>query len=88
MELVRAGRTPEELSQEFEPSGQTIRNWVPQADRDQGVRSEGLTTSEEDELRRLLRGNKILRQQKEILKKAAAWFAWESGSIPCRDSSS
>lgn len=43
VELVRAGRTPEELAEEFEPSAQTIRNWVKRADLDQGVRSDGLT---------------------------------------------
>jgi transposase len=41
IELVRAGRTPEELAREFEPSAQTIRNWVAQADRDGGVRTDG-----------------------------------------------
>ena len=49
--LVRAGRTPGELSREFEPSDQTIRNWVNQADIDEG-RREGLTTAEREELRR------------------------------------
>jgi transposase len=88
IELVRAGRTPEELAEEYEPSAQTIRNWVTQADRDTGARKDGLTTDEKDELRRLRRENKVLRQEKEILKKAAAWFARESNSIPDRDSSS
>src|SRR5437870_5196030 len=37
LELVRVGRTPEELSREFEPSAQTIRNWMRQADRDRGT---------------------------------------------------
>ena len=46
IELVRAGRTPEELAREFEPSAQTIRNWAAQADRDEGRRSDGLTTEE------------------------------------------
>lgn len=88
VELVRAGRSPEELAEEFEPTAQTIRNWVKQADLDQGVRSDGLTSSEREELRRLKRENKQLRMEREILKKAAAWFARESGSIPKRDSSS
>jgi len=86
--LVRAGRTPEELAEEFEPSAQTIRNWVSQADRDQGIRTDGLTSEEREELRRLRRENKQLRMEREILKKAAAWFARESGSIPGGDSSS
>jgi transposase len=86
--LVHAGRSPEELAAEYEPSAATIRNWVTQAARDQGLRSDGLTSAEKDELRRLRRENAVLRQEKEILKKAAAWFARESNSIPSRDSSS
>jgi transposase len=88
VELVRAGRSPEELAREFEPTAQTIRNWVKQADLDEGRRSDGLTTDERAELRRLRRETKQLRMEREILKKAAAWFARESGSIPGRDSSS
>ena len=53
IELVRKGRTPEELGRQFEPSAQAIRNWVRQADRDDGRRQDGLTTVEQDELRRL-----------------------------------
>ena len=44
VELVRAGRSPEELAREFEPSAQAIRNWVAQAERDEGRRSDGLTS--------------------------------------------
>ena len=55
VELVKAGRTPEELSREFEPSAQTIHNWVKQVDLDAGVRSDGLTSLEREELRRLRR---------------------------------
>jgi transposase len=88
LELVHAGRTPEELAEEYEPSAATIHNWIAQANRDQGRRTDGLTSAEKEELRRLRRENKILRQEKEILKKAAAWFARESSSIPDRDSSS
>ena len=85
--LVRAGRTPGELSREFEPSDQTIRNWVNQADVDDG-RRDGLTTAERKELRHLRRECRILRQEKEILAKAAAWFAEETGSTPRRRSGS
>lgn len=88
IELVRAGRSPEELSREFEPTAQSIWNWVRQAERDQGVRQEGLTTDEKEELRRLRRENRVLREEKEILKKAAAWFAEETGSTPRRRSGS
>ncbi len=88
VEWVRAGRTPEELSREFEPTAQSIWNWVRQAERDQGVRLDGLTTDEKEELRRLRREVRVLREEKEILKKAAAWFAEESGSTPRGRSSS
>ena len=88
IEMVRAGRTPEELAERFEPTAQTIRNWVAEAERDAGRRSDGLTTEERDELRRLRRENKVLREEREILKKAAAWFARETGSIPSKDSGS
>jgi transposase len=74
LELVRAGRTPEELSKEFEPTAQTIRNWMKQADLDSGQRHDGLTSAEKAELARLRKDNKRLRQEREILKKAAAWF--------------
>lgn len=82
IELVRSGRTPEELAREFEPSAQCIRNWVKEDARVQGLRSDGLTHAEREELKRLRRENKILRQEKEILKKSAAWFARESSSLP------
>lgn len=88
VEMVRAGRTPEELSREFEPSSQAIRNWVRQADRDEGRRDDGLTSSEREELARLRRENRVLREEREILKRAAAWFAEETASTPKRRSGS
>ncbi len=87
VELVRAGRTPEELAKEFEPSAAVIRGWAKQASIDGGER-DGLTTEEREELRRLRREVKVLREEKEILKKAAAWFAQETGSVPKPPSSS
>jgi len=88
VELVRSGRTPEELAREFEPSAQSIRIWVRQADRDDGRRADGLTTLEREELRRLRRENRQLREEREILAKAAAWFARETDSVPPKSSSS
>ncbi len=82
IELVRAGRTPEQLAQEFEPSAQTIRNWVHQAERDAGQRSDGLTTPEREELTRLRRELRQVKLEREILAKATAWFARETGTIP------
>ena len=88
IELVRSGRTPESVGREFEPSAESIRNWVRQADRDEGLGEDGLTSAERDEVRRLRREVKQLRVEREILKKAAAWFARESGSVPGDSSSS
>ncbi len=82
VELVRSGRQLEELAREFEPSAQSIRNWVCQADLDEGRRSDGLTSEEREELGRLRREVTRLRQEREILAKAAAWFARETGSVP------
>ena len=88
VELYRAGRKFSELAREFEPSEQTIRTWVKQSDLDAGSRTDGPTTQERDELRRLRRENRTLRLEREILKKAAAWFAREAGTVPERDSNS
>lgn len=88
IELVRSGESPEVLAKRFEPSAQTIRNWVRQAELDAGRRQDGLTTEERGELRRLKRENRTLREEREILKKAAAWFARESDSIPTKSSDS
>ena len=68
--------------------GAGIRNWVAQQERDAGERADGLSSDERGELRRLRRENKQLRIERDILKKAAAWFARESDSIPERGSSS
>ena len=86
--MVRAGRTPEELAKEFEPSAESIRNWVNQADRDDGVRADGLTSAEREELARLRRENRQLKQEREILAKAAAWSAQETGTVPKKYSGS
>jgi transposase len=86
--LVRAGRSPEKLAEEFEPSSMTIRNWVKQADRDEGRREDGLTTDERKELTRLRRENRQLQIERDILSKAAAWFARETDAIPPASTSS
>ncbi|MCK2212428.1 IS3 family transposase [Actinomadura sp. ATCC 31491] len=77
---MRAGRTPEELAKEFQPSAQSIRTWVRQADLDDGRRQDGLTSVEKDELARLRRENKILREEKEILRKAGGFLRAGDGS--------
>jgi transposase len=86
--LVRAGRTPEELATEFEPTAQSIRNWVVQSERNAGRGDGGLTTAEREELNRLRRENRQLRVEREILSKAAAWFARETNAIPAKGSGS
>ena len=88
VELVRTGRSPRELAREFQCCDQTIRNWVRQADRDEGRREDGLSTDERAQLGRLRRENRQLREAREILKKAAAWFARETGSVPGKSTSS
>ena len=88
VDLVRAGRTPEQLSREFEPTAESIRNWVKRADLDTGRRTDGLTSDEREELSRLRRENRQLKQEREILSKAAAWFAQETGTIPKKPSGS
>lgn len=85
--MVRAGRSPEELAREYEPSAQTIRNWVARDDLDHDRGGE-VSPDERTELLRLRRENRILREEREILKKAAAWFAEETNSTPSRRSSS
>ncbi|GAB3977002.1 hypothetical protein GCM10029978_065460 [Actinoallomurus acanthiterrae] len=75
MELVRATQFRIDWAAEFEPTAQSIRNWVAQADRDDGRRKDGLTSAEKDELARLRREVRQLREVREILKKAAVFFA-------------
>lgn len=77
-ELVRLvreeGRTPGDLAREFEPSAQSITNWVGQAEIDDGAKP-GLSTDEQAELKRLRSEVRVLKMEKEILEKAAAFFA-------------
>ncbi len=85
--LAQAGRSVEDLAREFEPCAATIHGWVKQAKRDGGRRSDGLTSQEQEELRRLRRENRQLRQERDILAKAAAWFA-QSDAMSSRSSHS
>jgi len=88
VELARAGRSVNELALEFEPSASAIRYWLKRAGLDYGLRSDGLTSDERVELNRLRRENRVLREEREILAKAAAWFATETGTVPSRRSNS
>ena len=82
VELVRSGTPIGEVVKRFEPSEQTIRNWVAQAERDAGRGDGGLTTAEREELRELKREVRRLREERDILKKAAFFFAGETKSTP------
>jgi transposase len=86
--LARSGRSAKDLAREYEPSEQTIRNWVKQAELDDGSRSDGLTSDERQELGRLRRENARLKEEREILSKAAAWFAQETTEKKSKRSSS
>ena len=77
VELVRAGRSPEELVKEFEPTAQSIRTWVNQAEADEG-RGDGVSGAERAELAALRREVRQLREEREILRKAAVFFARET----------
>jgi transposase len=80
VDLARSGRSPASLSKEFGPTAWSISLWVRQDKRDAGKGDGGLTTAEREELSRLRRENRKLKEEREILSKAAAWFATESGT--------
>ena len=85
--LARAGRSVEDLAREFEPCVATIHSWLKQANRADGHPRDGLTSAEHEELHRLRKENRQLRQERDILAKAAAWFA-QSDVTSSRSSSS
>ena len=78
IELLRAGRTPRELAESLGVSQQTLRNWRRQEQLDRHERDDGLTSDERDELRRLRKENARLTQERDLLKRAAAFFAKET----------
>ena len=81
VQLVQGGdRSQREVAEEFGISTDSVRRWVQQAERDQGSRQDGLRTSEREELSRLRREVRQLKMDREILSKAAAWFARETNS--------
>lgn len=88
VELVHAGRSPEHLAKEFEPSAQTIRNWVAQVDANGGKRRDVLTSTEREELSQLRRELRKVKLEREILAKATAWFAREADTMPKKSSGS
>ena len=87
--LIReGGKSIGQAAKDLGIADQSLRNWVKQADLDAGRRTDGLTTVERAELRRLRRENRILKEERAILIKAAAFFAQETHSKPGRPSSS
>lgn len=95
VELVRAGRAPTNLAREFEPSAQAIRNWVAEAERQEGCREAkpaaaeaALLATERGELLRLRRENRQLKLERDSLSRATAWFARETGVLPSGSSGS
>ncbi len=89
VDMVRAGRHPDDLAREFEPTAQSIRNWVAAAGAKVGGREEkSPEPADADELVRRRREVRQLRQERDILSKAAAWFARETGTLPSGSSGS
>ncbi len=88
VELVRSGRTHRAVAEEFKLSKQTVASWLKQDDLDTGRRSDGLTSAEHEEIVRLRKKVKQLEVEREILSKAAAWFARETDSVPPKSSNS
>lgn len=72
-----SGKTLQDVASDLGVSTNALREWVKRADIDTGARP-GVATDEREELRRLRRENKILREEREILKKAAVFFAQET----------
>ena len=89
VQLAQLGRRPPGgIAKEFGISADSVRRWVRQAERDAGLRQDGLTSAEREELARLKRENRRLRLEREILAKAAAWFARGTVPMPSGRSSS
>jgi len=88
VDLARDGRSMADLAREFEPTYETIRNWVHRARQEEAADADGLDADEQEELKRLRRENRKLRQEREILAKATAWFARETDSTSQRSTSS
>ena len=79
VELCRRGeRSVGQIARDFDLTETAVREWLRQAERDAGTRTDGLTTSEKDELAALRRENRRLREDVDILKRATAFFVKET----------
>jgi len=87
LELIRSGQSVKKLAREYEVHFATLYHWKKQAEVDAG-KAPGLTTDEKKELSRLRREVEVLREERDILKKAAAWFAQEAVPAPKKRSDS
>jgi transposase len=86
--VEQEGREPADLAREFGVTAKTIWKWVNQGRVDRGQRKDELTTDEKAELTRLRREVRVLREERDILSKAAAWFAQEAAPTPKKRSDS
>lgn len=78
LELVRQGRSIPDVAESLGITGQSLRNWKRQDERDRGARDDGLASAEREELRDLRKRVKRLEQERDILKRATALFARET----------
>ena len=79
VELCRRGdRSVGQVARDFDLTETAVREWVKQADIDDGTRSDGLTTAEREELAKLRRDNRQLREDVEVLKRATAFLTKET----------
>ena len=77
-----SGKSRSRIAKDLGIAEQTLYTWIKQSELDNGKRTDGLTTEEREEIRRLRREVRILREERDILRKAAAFFAKETNSIP------
>ena len=88
VELIRSGKNANAIAREYEISRQSIINWLKQADLDAGRRTDGMTSAESAENAKLRKRVRELEIERDILKKATAWFARETDSVPGKSSNS
>ena len=88
VELIRSGKNANAVAREYEISRQSVINWLKQDDLDAGRRTDGMTSAESAENAKLRKRIRELESERDILKKATAWFARETDSVPGKSSNS